>query len=74
MLILGQFMVEPLTLSGPQKMLLILPLCLAIAIVYKATRIKHMRDLPLSVGALWFTIVAGMYSVGLGLWAVHFLK
>jgi hypothetical protein len=72
--LLGQFMVEPLVLNGPQKALLILPLCLAIAIVYKVTRLRNLKELPRAVFALWITIVIGMYSVGLGLWAIHALK
>lgn len=55
-------------LTGVQRLLLMLPLCLSIAIIYKATRCENLRDVPIAALALWITIVLGMYAVGLGLW------
>lgn len=57
-------------LTGAQRFLLMLPLCLSIAIVYKSLRCERLRELPLRAFVLWITIVAGMYAVGLGLWVV----
>ena len=57
-------------LAGPQRFALMLPLCLSIAVVYKTTRCQHLRDVPAAALVLWVTIVAGMFAVGLGLWAV----
>ena len=54
--------------SRQQRLLLILPLCLSIAIVYKATRCETLRELPVAALTLWGTIVVGMYAVGVGLW------
>jgi len=71
--VIGQFMVTPLPLTGVQRALLILPLCLSISIVYKATRLQRMRDLPIASGTLWLTIVTGMYAVGIGLWLLYSL-
>lgn len=59
-----------IVLTGRQHFLLMLPLCLSIAVVYKTTRCRKLRDVPLAALALWGTIVIGMCSVGLGLWAV----
>ncbi len=56
-------------LTGLQRFLLLLPLCLSIAIVYKTTRCRNLREVPVAALILWGTIVAGMYVVGLGLWA-----
>ena len=60
-------------LSGPRHMLLILPLCLSIAIVYKTLRCENLREIPLASAILWGTIVVGMYAVGVALWAVFSL-
>jgi hypothetical protein len=56
-------------LSGGQRLVLMLPLCLSIAIVYKTTRCDDLRQVPLAALALWVTIVIGMAAVGVGLWA-----
>ncbi len=69
--VLAQLFVTPVSLSGVEKSLLILPLCLSISIVYKATRLERLRDMPAAVAGLWVTIVIGMYAVGVGLWVVY---
>ncbi|MBI1826610.1 MAG: hypothetical protein HY287_16530 [Planctomycetes bacterium] len=60
-------------LSSRQRLLLMLPLCLSIAIVYKVTRCAHVRDVPLASLTLWITIVLGMFAVGVGLWAAFMI-
>ena len=55
-------------LGGSQRLLLMLPLCLSVAVVYKTTRLSNLRELPVAVGLLWGTIVLGMCGVGVGLW------
>lgn len=67
----AQFLVTPISVTGPLKLLLLLPLTLAIAVVYKATRLERLRDLPAAVLGLWVTIILGMYAVGVSLWAVY---
>ncbi|MFQ5494261.1 MAG: hypothetical protein ACE5EX_02675 [Phycisphaerae bacterium] len=57
-------------LTGLERFLLMLPLCLSIAVVYKTTRCDRLRDVPRASLGLWLTIVLGMYAVGIGLWAV----
>ena len=57
-------------LSGAQRFLLLLPLCLSVAVVYKTTRCENLRDVPVAALILWGTIVIGMYAVGFGLWAL----
>ena len=57
-----------IVLTGIQRFLLMLPLCLSIAIVYKTTRCETVGDVPLSSVALCATIVIGMVGVGVGLW------
>ena len=55
-------------LGGAPRFLLMLPLCLSIAVVYKAIHCERLADLPVSILMLWLTIAAGMGAVGLGLW------
>ncbi len=62
-----------IVLTGIQRFLLMLPLCLSIAIVYKTTRCSTLREIPTTALILWLTIVAGMYAVGFGLWAAFTL-
>ncbi len=62
------FFTSTVELTSRQRILLILPLCLSIAVVYKALRSENLRRLPWSVLGLWVTIVAGMSAVGVGLW------
>jgi hypothetical protein len=57
--------------TGMQRFALMLPLCLAIAVIYKATRCERMRDVPASAFILWITIVVGMYGVGIGLYVLY---
>ena len=57
-------------LNGGQRLILMLPLCLALAIVYKTTRADELREVPAAVLGLWVTIVLGMCAVGVGLWAL----
>ena len=70
---LATLFVTGFELNGTQRFLLMLPICLSIAVVYKATRCERLRDIPAASFLLWVSIVAGMYSVGLGLWAVNTL-
>lgn len=70
---LAALFVSGFQLSGTQHFLLMLPICLSIAVVYKATRCERLRDIPVASLILWVSIVAGMYSVGLCLWAVNTL-
>jgi len=60
-----------LQITGPQRLLLMLPLCLSIAVVYKTTRCEAVRDIPGSALVLWLTIVLGMLAVGFGFWVLY---
>jgi hypothetical protein len=69
--LLGGIFTNPMTLTGVQHAWALLPLCLSISIVYKATRCDKVRDIPLAALVLCVTIVLGMYAVGIGLWILH---
>lgn len=70
---LATLFVSGVELNGTHRFLLMLPICLSIAVIYKATRCERLRDIPVASLILWVSIVAGMYAVGLGLWAVNTL-
>ena len=44
--LLATLMIHPLALDRWQQMLLLLPLCLAVSIVYKTTRCANVREVP----------------------------
>ena len=63
-ILLAQLFVEPLTIGGLGRLLMLLPLAAAISIVYKTIHTERLRDLPLAGLTLWITIVAAMISIG----------
>ena len=67
---LATLFISALELSGRQRLLLMWPLCLAVAVVYKTTRCTSVREVPAAAAALWGTIIFGLYAVGVFLWAV----
>lgn len=68
------FFVYPAELSRLQQLLLILPLCLTVSVVYKTTKCAEVRDIPLAVVVNWLTIVAAMFAVGITVYFLyHFL-
>lgn len=70
---LANMFIVGVPLSGMMRFMLMLPLCLSIAVVYKTTRCEHLRDVPVAALLLWVTIVTGMFAVGFVLWAVFLI-
>lgn len=68
--ILAAIFTTPIELTGPLRFLLMLPLCLSVAVVYKTMRMEDVRAIPAASLILWVTIVLAMCAVGVGLWAV----
>ncbi len=68
--VLAALFTSAIELSGGQRLILMLPLCLSIAVVYKTTRADDLREVPRAALGLWVTIVVGMCAVGVGLWVV----
>lgn len=56
---------------GWRRLSLVLPLCVAIAVVYKALRLADLRRLPIAAAGLVITLLLGMVVVGVVLLAVH---
>ncbi len=63
-ILFAQLFVEPLTIGGIGRLLMLLPLAAAISIVYKTIHTERLRDVPLAGLTLWVTIVAAMISSG----------
>jgi hypothetical protein len=60
-------------LTGFMRFLLMLPLCLSVAVVYKVTRIDDLRQALTAAVILWVTIVVGMIAMGVGLWLLFLI-
>ena len=60
-------------LTGFTRFLLMLPLCLSVAVVYKVTRIGDIRQALTAAVVLWVTIVVGMIAMGVGLWLIFLI-
>ncbi len=73
MSLLLSFLFTGAPLGGSTRFLLMLPLCLSIAVVYKTTRMEHLRRVPMASIVLWITIVGTMYGVGVGLWVLFLI-
>jgi len=52
------------------RLWMLLPLSLAIATVYKTTRTKNLKTLPVAILLLWLTIIGGMVGVAIVLYLV----
>lgn len=61
----------PMHIESGSGLLLMLPLLVAVALVYKSIRVKDIRRLPLEVGVLMVYMVAGLTALGVGLWLVQ---
>ncbi len=55
-------------LAGVSRFLLMLPLCMSVALIYKVTRIDNLRKALTAAMVLWVEIVVGMVVLGVGLW------
>jgi hypothetical protein len=69
--LLATLMLEPMDLNRWQEALMLLPLCLAVSVVYKTTKCATLREIPAAVAVSWVTIVVGMYVVGVALLVLY---
>lgn len=68
--LLATLFITPLMCDRRLGMLLALPLCLAISIVYKTMKCRTLGELPAAVLVSWITILVGMAVVGVALLVV----
>ena len=60
---IAKLFVNP-ALMGDSYIFFVLPLCAVVAIVYKAVRVEHLRQLPLQVLRLWAFMLVGLAALG----------
>ncbi len=70
---LATLFLDPITLTGFQRALLLIPICLSISIVYKTLKNPDLRSIPLASLGLCVTIVVGMWVVAVVLWILYLL-
>lgn len=70
-LFLGTLFITPISLTPRTQLVFLLPLCLAVSVVYKTTRCERLREIPLAAAVSWITIVIGMYLVGAALMLLY---
>jgi len=64
-------LVNPVTMSAGAPLWLQLPLCAAVAIVYKTVRAAELRRLPLEIAGAIGYIITGLVLLGVGLWVIQ---
>ena len=69
-MILAAIFVNPVSLPSWLCLWLIVPLCVAVAIVYKTIRVQHLSQLPRQVLLLLAYMFLGLGALGAGLWAM----
>ena len=67
------WLTTPGVLAGWQRMLMLVPLCLGISIVYKTIKCQNLSEVPTASVVLCVAIVASMYAVGIGIWVLYVL-
>ena len=56
--------VEPITITGVGRLLMLVPLALMVSIVYKTIRCSRLSAVPLASAKLCTMIVGGMMFIG----------
>ncbi len=67
------WLTTPFVLAGWQRMLMLIPLCLSISIVYKTIKCEDLKEVPAASVVLCAAIVGSMYAVGVGIWVLYVL-
>lgn len=63
--------VNPITIPFRYQLWMLLPLCAAVATVYKTIRTTNVRRLHIEILALLAYMVGGLVALGVVLWAIH---
>jgi small-conductance mechanosensitive channel len=71
--LLATLFINPLICARWTGMLLVLPLSLAVSVVYKTIKCRDLREVPLAVLVSWLTILVGMAVVGVALLGIYHL-
>ena len=68
---LATLFIHPLKLFPGGRLWMFLPLALCIAVVYRATRSRTPRELPLKTAVTFFQIVIGMSLIAVAFYGLH---
>ena len=70
-MILATLFVNPLDISSTSMVFMMIPLCMAVAIVYKTIRVDHIRQGPLQILLLMAYMASGLTALGAALWIIQ---
>ncbi len=62
---------NPMTLESGSTIWLLIPLCISVAVVYKAIRVERPAQLPLQILLLVVYMLGGLTLLGVALWAIQ---
>jgi len=62
---------HPMTISFAMELWLVLPLCAAVGLAYKAVRVHRLSSLPRELLRLMGYMAVGLVLLSLALWAIH---
>ena len=68
---LGWVFVNPLKLPAGARLWMLLPLVACVAVVYRATRARRLRDMPRSTVFTFLNIVVGMALIAIAFCLAH---
>lgn len=71
LVMLATLLVQPLRLSSEARLWMLLPLVACVALVYRATRARQVRELPWATVRTFLTIVFGMAAIAAGFYLAH---
>ncbi len=69
--LLGWLFLNPLKLPPGGRLWMILPLLACVAVVYRATRARTVRDLPRSTLFTFLYIIVGMSLIAVAFYLAH---
>jgi hypothetical protein len=61
---------HPVSIPSQAHLWFLVPLCAAVAVVYKAIRIRHVRRLAIESAVLLAYMVVGLVALGALMWVV----
>ncbi|KPK45412.1 MAG: hypothetical protein AMK72_11070 [Planctomycetes bacterium SM23_25] len=70
-MIASSLFTNPIPIRSDDLLWFLLPLCAAVAVVYKAIRTKNLRHLPLEVAVLMGYMIVGLAILGGALWLLQ---
>jgi hypothetical protein len=69
----GWIFINPVRLPDGWRLFTLLPLAACVALVYRGSRARTVRELPRPTLITFFNIVIGMFLIALAFYVVHML-